>query len=105
MIHVEIYDEHKLMGKGVELLLEKVPDFEVLFCTESKVKLTEFIKNRSLHILVFTIQPTPVNTGVLDGAAFLFRLDEHLQSFIAPSPFSILQPFSPTPPIHQTVRQ
>jgi two-component system response regulator NreC len=50
------------MGKGLELILEAVPDFEVLFCTDSKDKLAVLSQNRSLNILILTIHDTSVRT-------------------------------------------
>ena len=62
MINIGIFDEHKLMGKGLELILEPVPDFEVLFCADNKDNLMAFIQNRNLNILVVTIHDTTVRT-------------------------------------------
>lgn len=62
MIRIGIFDEHKLMGKGVELLLKEVSDFEVLFCADNKEKLTQLIQNKTLHILIFTIHDISVRT-------------------------------------------
>lgn len=62
MIHIGIYDEHKLMGKGLELILEPVPDFEVLFCTDSRDKLAVLCQNKSLNILILAIHDTSVRT-------------------------------------------
>lgn len=60
MINVGIYDEHKIMAKGLQLIIAKVPDCEVLFFTNSKMKLNECIKNSSLHVLLMNLHDTSV---------------------------------------------
>ncbi|KOH42723.1 response regulator transcription factor [Sunxiuqinia dokdonensis] len=62
MIHIGIYNEHKLMGTGLAAILEQVPDFDVLFCTENKDKLMVFAQNGNLNILVLAIHDTSVRT-------------------------------------------
>ncbi|MCF8361169.1 MAG: response regulator transcription factor [Prolixibacteraceae bacterium] len=60
MINVGIYDEHKIMARGVQMILSQVSDFDVLFFTDSKAKLNECIKNRSLHVLVINLHDTSI---------------------------------------------
>jgi two-component system response regulator NreC len=60
MINVGIYDEHKIMARGLQMILSQVSDFDVLFFTDSKAKLNECIKNRSLHVLVINMHDTSI---------------------------------------------
>lgn len=60
MINIGIYDEHKIMARGLQLILSQVADFEVVFFTDSKAKLNECIKNRSLHVLVINMHDTSI---------------------------------------------
>ncbi|MBN1768692.1 MAG: response regulator transcription factor [Prolixibacteraceae bacterium] len=60
MINIGIYDEHKIMARGLQLILSQVSDFEVVFFTDSKAKLNECIKNRSLHVLVINMHDTSI---------------------------------------------
>lgn len=60
MINIGIYDEHKIMARGLQLILSQVTDFEVVFFTDSKAKLNECIKNRSLHVLVINMHDTSI---------------------------------------------
>jgi len=60
MINVGIYDEHKIMARGLQMILSQVSDFDVLFFTDSKAKLNECIKNRSLHVLVINFHDTSI---------------------------------------------
>jgi two-component system response regulator NreC len=60
MINVGIYDEHKIMARGLQMILSQVRDFDVLFFTDSKAKLNEYIKNRSLHVLVINMHDTSI---------------------------------------------
>jgi DNA-binding NarL/FixJ family response regulator len=60
MINIGIYDEHKIMARGLQLILSQVSDFEVIFFTDSKAKLNECIKNRSLHVLVINMHDTSI---------------------------------------------
>ncbi|MDA3816016.1 MAG: response regulator transcription factor [Prolixibacteraceae bacterium] len=60
MINVGIYDEHKIMARGLQMIISQVSDFDVLFFTDSKAKLNECIKNRSLHVLVINMHDTSI---------------------------------------------
>lgn len=60
MINVGIYDEHKIMAKGLQLIISKAPDCEILFFTNSKIKLNECIKNSVLHVLIMNLHDTSV---------------------------------------------
>lgn len=60
MINIGIYDEHKIMARGLQLIFSQVSDFEVVFFTHSKAKLNECIKNRSLHVLVINMHDTSI---------------------------------------------
>jgi len=60
MINVGIYDEHKIMARGLQMILSQVSGFDVLFFTDSKAKLNECIKNRSLHVLVINFHDTSI---------------------------------------------
>ncbi|MGQ7871298.1 LuxR C-terminal-related transcriptional regulator [Sunxiuqinia sp. sy24] len=62
MINIGIYDEHHLMGQGLKLLLERVPEFEILFCADHKDQLMTLAQNRSLNILILSIHDTSVRT-------------------------------------------
>jgi len=48
------------MARGLQLILSQVADFEVIFFTDSKAKLNECIKNRSLHVLVINMHDTSI---------------------------------------------
>ncbi|MDA3879673.1 MAG: response regulator transcription factor [Prolixibacteraceae bacterium] len=60
MINIGIYDEHKIMARGLQMILSQISDFDVIFFTDSKAKLNECIKNRSLHVLVINMHDTSI---------------------------------------------
>lgn len=60
MINVGVFDEHKIMARGLQLIISKMPDCEVLFFTNSKMKLNEYIKNSLLHVLIINLHDTSV---------------------------------------------
>jgi len=55
MVHIGIYDEHKLVQEGIRSLLKDVADIEVILTAESKSILFEKLNSASVHILLFNI--------------------------------------------------
>lgn len=60
MINIGIYDEHKIMARGLQMILSQISDFDVIFFTDSKAKLNEYIKNRNLHVLVINMHDASI---------------------------------------------
>ena len=52
MIDIAVFDEHNLIVKGIVGLLSGVPDFNVIFSTNSRAILTDKLKKIKINILV-----------------------------------------------------
>ncbi|MBN1987238.1 MAG: response regulator transcription factor [Prolixibacteraceae bacterium] len=52
MIDIAVFDEHNLIVKGMAGLLSGVPDFNVIFSTNSRTVLTDKLKKIKINILV-----------------------------------------------------
>ncbi|MBN2634648.1 MAG: response regulator transcription factor [Prolixibacteraceae bacterium] len=52
MIDIAVFDEHNLVVNGVSELLTKVPDFNVIFSTNSRTVLTDKLKKIKINILI-----------------------------------------------------
>jgi DNA-binding NarL/FixJ family response regulator len=63
-ILIGIFDEHKLTLEGMNSLLSKIENIEVVFLCNDKQKLTETIKTQSINILIINIHT--LNTPILN---------------------------------------
>jgi two-component system response regulator NreC len=54
-IFIGLYDEHILLKDGIEMLLNKTEDFEVVFKAKSKEHLLEYLPKVLVHILIVNI--------------------------------------------------
>src|SRR5690606_2507800 len=62
MISVGICIQHKLLLRGIELILGGSEDFNILFATDNKELLQEKVKNKNLHVLILSISDVSIRT-------------------------------------------
>lgn len=62
MITVGICIQHKLLLRGIELILGGVEDFDIMFATDNKELLPEKVKNKNLHVLILSISDVSIRT-------------------------------------------
>ncbi len=55
MIHVGIFDEHKIVQEGISSLLYDVDDIHVAVKADEKAQLMEHLQTTAIHILIFNI--------------------------------------------------
>jgi len=63
-IHVGIYDEHKLVQEGLNLLLADVQDIEVVMVATTKRQLTDKLNTLVIHVLIVNLHS--INTSILN---------------------------------------
>ena len=55
MIHIGIFDEHKIVQEGISSLLEDVDDIHVTVKADEKIHLIENLKIMDVHVLILNI--------------------------------------------------
>ena len=55
MIHIGIFDEHKIVQEGISSLLEDVDDIHVTVKADEKIHLIENLKTTDVHVLILNI--------------------------------------------------
>lgn len=55
MINIAIYDEHKLVGDGLQKLLKDASDIRVVFLADQKKDLYEKLKQYQIHLLLLNL--------------------------------------------------
>jgi len=61
MIHIGIFDEHKIVQEGICSLLEDADDIHVAIKADEKASLTENLRNTAVHILILNIHNLSTN--------------------------------------------
>ncbi|MFO7869365.1 MAG: response regulator transcription factor [Bacteroidales bacterium] len=70
MIYIGVGCDNKLMTRGLELILDAVSDFKVVFAVDSNDSLLKNISKKNIHVLLLTITDVSVRT-----LNFLVRLN------------------------------
>lgn len=55
MIHIGIFDEHKIVQEGISSLLEDVDDIHVTLKADEKIHLIENLRTTDVHVLILNI--------------------------------------------------
>ena len=55
MIHIGIFDEHKIVQEGISSLLEDIDDIHVAVKANEKIRLIENLKTTDVHVLILNI--------------------------------------------------
>lgn len=83
MINVGICIQHKLLLRGVELILDNCSDFNILFAIDNKKMLVDKVANKNLHVLIISI--SDVSNRTLNLFVRLHAIHQKLKILVIPA--------------------
>ncbi|HPY82787.1 MAG: response regulator transcription factor [Bacteroidales bacterium] len=83
MINVGICIQHKLLLRGVELILDNCNDFNILFAIDNKKMLVDKVANKNLHVLIISV--SDVSNRTLNLFVRLHAIHQKLKILVIPA--------------------